>query len=129
MSCGNKQHGIGGYNHGMSGSSRPRKSRRSESIDELLAAMSNEHRRRVLYYLRRNHGTTSDDLVYHLAESTDLDPDAAASVLHHAILPRLYDIGAVDYDRDHDRVRYRGGSLTTEFVDWVMDRERVEGDR
>ena len=52
--------------------------------------------------------------------------ESTAIHLHHAILPRLAEVGVVEYDPEHDQVLYRGGSFATELVDWIMARERSD---
>lgn len=107
--------------------SGPRGRRRDEAefIDEVFMAVGNEYRRRVLYFLRQNGGVAGvDDLRRHLSERTDVGPETAATILHHAVLPRLDDVGMITYDRDAELIIYRGGSLETEVVDRVYDRER-----
>ena len=106
---------------------RTRRSRDSAAVDDVLGALSDEHRRRVLYHIVETDGAASvDDLVRHLSERTGTDPDVVATRLHHATLPLLDDRDVVDYDPRSDRVRYSGGALATELLDWTADRERVD---
>ncbi|MFB6079544.1 MAG: ArsR/SmtB family transcription factor [Haloferacaceae archaeon] len=99
--------------------------RDEETIDDVLRAMADEHRRRILYHLRANGGVTDvDALVRHLSARTDLDPDSVAIRLHHVLLPRLAESGVVDYDPTRRRVRYCGGAFATELIESVGDRER-----
>lgn len=101
--------------------------RESESTDSLLRTVGNEQCRRTLYYLRGNDDAARiDGLIEYLSEHSGTDADALAIELHHRILPRLDELGAVDYDPDRERVLYRGGSGTTELIDRVRDWERNE---
>lgn len=104
-----------------------KRSRGSDAIDDVLGAMANEQRRRVLYHLRETDGDARvDDLVRHLSERTGADQEVVAIRLRHAVLPLLDDRDVVDYDRTNGRIRYEGGPLATELLDWAGERERTD---
>lgn len=106
---------------------KTRRSRDSAAVDAVLEALADGHRRRVLYYLLETDGAASvDDLVRHLADRTEADPDTVPIRLHHATLPLLDDRDLVDYDPSGRQVRYSGGPLATELLDWTGNRERID---
>lgn len=95
------------------------------TIDEVFKMMSDESRRRVLYYLRHHGGTADvDDLREHLSKRPTDEPVEISVDLHHRILPALDDSDLVAYDPQSDRVRYEGGQLATELLEWLEHKER-----
>lgn len=77
------------------------------SIEELSTLLQHSRRRYVLWYLDRNAGPTSIDILSrriaaHEAETTagptQRDERAVRSSLHHVHLPMLVDAGLVTYD-------------------------------
>ena len=79
---------------------------------ELHSVLESDDRRRILRILRDRTGeiATLEELVDLLVEREDgySDPAAAAIALHHAELPRLAEVGALDYDPRTKVTRYRG---------------------
>lgn len=87
--------------------------------------MSDESRRRVLYYLRKHGGTADvDELREHLSKRTTDDPVEIRRELHHRTLPKLDDFKAIDYNQTNGQVRYEGDPLTNELLEWIGDVER-----
>lgn len=85
-------------------------------LDRVLEALSRETDRYILYYLTENEAVELDDLVDGLVTSeTDQPPSAVSEELrreicielHHERLPRLEDLGIVEYDHRTGAVRYR----------------------
>lgn len=74
------------------------------SLDHLLDLLAREQRRHVLYYLDETGAATVDDLVEHVATASGVAETNVAVALRHTHLPRLADVGAVDYDPDSGRV-------------------------
>jgi predicted transcriptional regulator len=77
--------------------------------------LANRRRRRLLAYLHDKDGDVAsvveltDYLAGDEADSVDdLDPDGVAVSLHHNDLPKLADIGIIEYDTRSQTVRYRG---------------------
>lgn len=97
------------------------------AIDELFELLSDESRRRVLYYLRENDGTADvDELREYLSDRTGFDPEEASVMLNNVTLPKLDDSGAIEYESNGERVQYEGGPFATELLKWIGDRERME---
>lgn len=90
------------------------------SIDEVLSALANEHRRRILYCLIDNGGVvTPPELTEHLSTDVDHDREKIELRLRHASLPMLKTAGVVIEDPDSDQLIYNGGSLVTELLSTV----------
>lgn len=78
------------------------------SDSTVFDAVSNERRRHVLYYLdERDNDVAMDSLVDWIASMevgaservADEHRERIATALHHAHLPRLADIGVIEYDQ------------------------------
>lgn len=84
-----------------------------DTVDRLFSALANEHNRVVVRYLRDSPdaAATMDELADHVANhrttSDASDPDRAAIHLHHVCLPKLADVGVIEYDPRTEIVRYR----------------------
>lgn len=86
------------------------------STDELHRLLTNSRRRLLLSYLtgRGDDPASVDDLVDAVAERERPDPgpathrDRIAIDLHHVHLPKLADVGVIDYDPVAGTVRYDG---------------------
>lgn len=78
--------------------------------DELLRVLANYHCRIILSYF----GDASDDvasvhdLVNEISKQDHGGTEQITIQLHHSALPRLADVGAVDYDPRSRTVRYQG---------------------
>jgi hypothetical protein len=82
-------------------------------LDSLYRCLADEKRRCVLNYLQSTEEDTAtvDELVTHVVEQEALaasDRGTVAVDLYHIHLPKLSDIGAIDFDRRTQTVRYRG---------------------
>ena len=78
--------------------------------DELLSALTNQYCRFVLRYFRNTSedAASVEDLSTSFARENGGDEDRAALHLHHTALPKLSDVGIVDYDARSTTVRYHG---------------------
>lgn len=116
---GNKNHYFS--QRDMSMEQRGREQKRLEtSIDEVLTALANEHRRQILYCLIDNGGVvTASELAEHLSTVGDGEPEKIDVRLKHASLPRLKTVGIVIEDADSNQLIYNGGSLATEILSTV----------
>lgn len=83
-------------------------------LDRYLSALSEKHRRYVLYHLDEHGVANSEELARHVvARESDCPPSAVSEAerkqmemeLHHRHLPRLKDYGLVDYDERSRDVR------------------------
>lgn len=82
----------------------------TERLDALFAALADEHRRDVLCYFHttRDDVASVSDLVDNATERGDATRDTVKLAYHHNTLPALADLGIVEYEKDGERVRYRG---------------------
>ncbi|WP_455429073.1 DUF7344 domain-containing protein [Haloarcula brevis] len=82
---------------------------------ELFPALAKKRRRIVLQYLHESgdESVTFEALVEHLVEreSCGDDRERVAVRLHHMALPKLADVGVVEYDQRSGCVRYRPNQL------------------
>lgn len=99
-------------------------------LDEHLEVLANEHRRRVLEYLRRGQRqvATVDELAEHLRTHRELgsggpsrEDERLRISLVHLYLPQLEEQGLLDWDRRHDEVRYRGGEVVERVLDALAE--------
>lgn len=111
----------------MSGSDPQSQSSNLSDIDEFFDVMSDESRRRVLYYLREHDGTADvAELRGHLSERTTADTAEISTTLHHRTLPKLVDCEVIDYDQNSEQVRYDGDPIVTELLNWIRNKERED---
>lgn len=87
----------------------------SAHLDTVYMALADEHRRQVLRYFLTTDETVAsvDDLIDYAIENGtgDTTHDRLALTFHHIALPKLAELGAVEYDARDQEVRYRGHSL------------------
>lgn len=91
------------------------------SVDATLEALADESRRLVVRYLR-NRGDDAvhfDELVEHVStHGSDRHDSAVVAVrLYHVGLPKLAEVGLLEYDPRSDVVRYSPNSLAEELLD------------
>jgi hypothetical protein len=92
--------------------------------DDVLAALAAEPRRDTLrYFLETTERTaTLDELASYVAGRVGgLSDDAREDTrlhLHHVHLPKLADVGLVDYDIQSSTVRYREHPFAERIVEW-----------
>ena len=83
-----------------------------ETLDELFSVLSNEPARDVVQYFRRASDSTAtfDSLVDFSVERAEesVDRERRAIAIHHSALPKLDEIGVVDYDARNDAITYHG---------------------
>ena len=93
-----------------------------ETTNELLRVLANEDCRRVLACLR----TRQDDTIPVRALAAQLraddmsDPDQLATRLHHNVLPKLEDVGVIEYDTDTDTILYVGHAELEALFDAIQ---------
>ena len=94
--------------------------------DELLNALTDEYSRTVLLYFRYfpTREATLDALERFVCDLNGQDAGEAhvGVYLHHSILPRLADVGLVDYDEESHTVRYRDHPSVELWLDHVSER-------
>jgi DNA-binding transcriptional ArsR family regulator len=88
----------------------------SQRFDEILTALSNTQRRRILRYLQEVDSASRDEVVHHLiAWKRDSPPDDVSDEaverlkieLHHNHLPRLEESRLIEYDRRSEELLAR----------------------
>ena len=99
------------------------------SFDVLFDALSNAHRRYVVAQLSRHDGELRvDELAERLAaweaeRGEPAAPDRVASMLHHVHLPKLADIGLVEYDPEAATVEPGADAgVATPYLDRLSQR-------
>lgn len=87
-------------------------STQSEPLDELLTLLADQHRRDTLLYFQDSPKNVASvqDLANEISKEDHGGTEQIVLQLHHSILPRLADAGAVDYDAGSQMIRYRGHS-------------------
>ena len=97
----------------------------SETVTGLLAALSHEHERAVVNYFRDRSAPAAslDELAEHVAGEVRggeyRSPERVAVRLHHTGLPKLTEVGVVEYDPRSKTVRYRDHP--------IVEREAFDG--
>lgn len=79
----------------------------SVDIDRALELLASARRRQVLWYLLREADSPvyRSDIVTELDVSEPQDPGSLELVLTHTDLPRLADLGAIEYDHRSGAIR------------------------
>lgn len=101
---------------------------RTTSTDETLRLLAHERRRKALQHLSQaEEATTVDSLAERVAAETDPDHDdgvvkSVETDLHHVHLPKMDEVGVVDYDARSGTVRYRPRPTVEELLDAVAER-------
>lgn len=98
----------------------------SDELDEFLTILGDAECRAVLRYFceASEQASTLTALAGHLT-AIDGDTDQTALRLHHRTLPRLDDVGLVDYTPTDHTVRYRAHGRVESWVDAIE--EQVTG--
>ena len=95
------------------------------SVDDIFSALATERQRYLLYYLDDRDGRgTLDDAANLIAEwesgDAEVSPETREQVLtslHHVYLPRLRDLGVLEYDeRQGDIVAMRNFGRLEEYL-------------
>ena len=100
-----------------------------EWIDDVLDTLSDEYRRYVLYYLRSAPaGEASVDALLDgvstaLAENRDENRSRVVTSLVHSGLPKLVDVGLIEYDARGEAVRFPGDPFVEVLLDVTANRE------
>ena len=107
------------------------------ALDRILSAVGNEHRRAVLNSLISTPDRTLgyDALVEHVAERVQREDTERKSdehhqririVLHHTHLPKLDEVGIIDYEGEAGHVQFIGGELEQDLLTLVEYRDNYE---
>jgi len=96
------------------------------NLDAYLQLVAHQHRRKLLTQLRRegNGKTSIDDLVERLHEDGSVpahgprsDREQLAIQLYHSHLPKLADLGIIEYDLERGTIEYQ----PDEQIEAVLD--------
>ena len=92
----------------------------ASELDVLFEVLADRERRRILRYFAESddEAATFAELIEFLADEAaeGADPDRLAVTLHHTHLPKLADVGFIEYDDRSETVRYRGEPAVEEIV-------------
>lgn len=93
------------------------------SVDTVFEVLADRRRRYILCHLRDSSESAMvfDELVAFVTaqepESADRDREQVAAHLHHVAVPKLADVGLIEYDARSETVRYRRHSLVETCLD------------
>ena len=97
------------------------------SPDQLHSILSTECTSHVVQYFQNSTDNVAslDAIAAHVTSQRDdteySDPDTVRMQLHHASLPRLAEVGVVDYDPRHHTVRYMGHPMVDEHYAHLVE--------
>jgi hypothetical protein len=83
----------------------------SEIDEEAFVGLAHPLRRSTIRYLERDttgEATTREDVVAHVERDDAVDATDAAIRLHHVHLPRLDELGWLEYDHRAGEIQYLG---------------------
>ncbi|WP_455429869.1 DUF7344 domain-containing protein [Natronococcus zhouii] len=86
--------------------------RQADETNDLLTICATQHCRPILSYFRNSSEDTVQltDLIDHLEKEAHGDREQVSGQLYHSVLPRLAEVGYLEYDKRSDIVRYHGHS-------------------
>lgn len=102
------------------------------SLDAMLDVLADYHRRCILDFLQQtDHQTASfEELVNQLYKEQEkfhgqqLTHDKIQIALRHHHLPKLEDLGIVEYDSRSQTIRYQPNDRLKELYDYIRDFQR-----
>lgn len=98
---------------------------RDEAFDAVFGTLADEHRRQVLRYFQTTGGDVApvEELIEYTVEQEDetATRDDLAVQFHHETLPKLDDVGAVEYDHDNQTVQYCESPLLEEVLTVLVE--------
>ena len=94
-----------------------------DRLDRVFTALADEHSRQVIRYFH----TTADDtatveelIAYTIQEgAAGKNRDQLEVAFHHVRLPKLADLGVIEYDTRSQTVRYSGTPMVKQVLDVV----------
>lgn len=100
-----------------------------ERTDEVLNILAHRHCWTVLHYFHRNSTDTATaaDLTRFTCKQTQqvTEPSTIETHLHHATLPRLDDVGIIEYDSRSTTAVYRGHPEVDEWLNHLVEQEEI----
>lgn len=88
-----------------------------------LSALATQHCRSVIAYFRNassDHASV-DEVASTLAGRDNVDETQIATRLHHAVLPKLDDVGLIDYDARTNTARYHGHTRLEDVDEFLSE--------
>lgn len=96
-------------------------------LDERLRALGDYHRRCLLYYfLTKDEETATIDELreFELAHIPEAESDDQVTIsLYHQWIPKLAEVGFVEFDERSQTVRYSASESLSSLLDLVKDHE------
>lgn len=94
--------------------------RNSERLDQLLALLADERRRRIIRYFQTAERDVAsvETLVDYAIEQTEARTTRGQVelMLHHTTLPKMAEAGLIEYDASTGTVRYCGAPLAEQLL-------------
>lgn len=101
----------------------------SEEVYDLLNVLADERCRSVFYYFARQSTEVArvDDLADFIRDRDHREADGTPTEarLHHVTLPRLAELGVLEYDARSNTARYRGRPNVEAWVNHVVERREA----
>ncbi len=98
---------------------------RRERLDNVFTALADAHRRQVVLYFESTDRSVASvaDLVDHTVDSMPeaLPRDRLQLRFHHCALPKLDELGVIEYDVQNREIRYRSSPVVTEVLAAVTE--------
>ncbi|SDQ18608.1 DUF7344 domain-containing protein [Halopelagius longus] len=107
----------------------PRQSIDPDELDRLLTVLADQYCRSVIFHFRNSSESvaTVAGLAREVRREVEADLGAIAVQLHHSALPRLDDVGIVEYDARSNTVRYLDGVAPRVLLEEVETLSRRPG--
>lgn len=98
-------------------------STQSEPLDDLLTLLADQHRRETLLYFQDSPKDIASvqDIANEISKEDHGGTRQIVLQLQHSILPRLANVGVVDYDERSQIIRYRGHSELETLLDSITE--------
>jgi DNA-binding transcriptional ArsR family regulator len=117
------------FGPGAAPSRTPIRHRDGAWIDDVFDVLADEQRRHVLYCLQRTPGSEAtvdallEDVSATLSEGNGRTRDEVVTNLRHVGLPKMSDVGLIEYDARNGVVRFPGEPLVEVLLDVTASRE------
>lgn len=100
-----------------------RRSNRPNDAEAFLAVLASRYSRDVLRYIQHSSGNVASvsEIGDAVRDDGGEEAERVAVRLHHVTLPKLADLGAVEYDARNKTVRYRGHPELESLVNHLPD--------
>lgn len=104
---------------------------RNQTLDELLSVLADCYCRSLLWYFQHSPGEVyeTSNLATKIAQQEVEEVDRIVIQLRHSTLPRLEDVGVIDYDSRNNTVRYLGHPDLEALLNGIMECQAVQNER